>query len=272
MSEKKNEVIEQKQPTFSAILTDGLNETKDALPVDFNIARFVQNSVALLNGNEVLMKYAKSYGTAPIRAGLMRGAYLGLDALNGEFHLVPYGDKLNFALDYRGATKLMKKYSTKEIDDIFAEVIRQGDTYSREMSNGKWKVDHIPKPFNEGAIIGAYAMCVYKDGTVLVEELSLKELEKIRSKSKMANGMAWKDFTTEMYKKTCLHRLKKRITLDFDTPTQKEIFDDDGAINMEQGRCQEEYHDFDEEPQAEEVIVENTVIDEEVDLPDFMKG
>lgn len=271
MAEKKNEVAEQKQPTFSMSLTDGLMENKDALPKDFNVARFVQNSVALLNGNEVLSKYAKQYGLAPIKAGLMRGAYLGVDALNSEFHLVPYGDKLQFLLDYRGAVKLMKKYSIKPVADIYAEVVRQGDDYKREIINGEHRVNFSPIPFNGGAVIGAFAVCRFTDGTMVVEELSLKDLEKIRSKSKMGNGMAWKDFTEEMYKKTALHRLKKRISLEFDSPNQKEIFDEDGAINL--GRVQQEYHDFDEEvPQAEEVVVESTVVENEVDLPDFLQG
>ena len=90
----KNEVAEVKKNDFSIILTDGLQENKEALPVDFNIPRFVQNSLALLNGNKTLQSYAKENGVAPIKMGLMRGAFLGLDALNSEFHLIPYGNRV----------------------------------------------------------------------------------------------------------------------------------------------------------------------------------
>lgn len=266
-----NEVAERKEQTFSMVLTDGLMENKEALPQDFNIARFVQNSVALLNGNEVLTKYAKQYGVTPIKQGLLRGAYLGVDALNSEFHLVPYGDKLQFLLDYRGAVKLMKKYSIKPIDDIFADVVRAGDDYERWSENGNQYYKFKPIPFNAGAVTGAFAVIKFSDDTMMIEEMSLSELEKVRSKSKMGNGMAWKDFTTEMYKKTVLHRMKKRISLDFDSPQQKELFDEDGAIELGKPQC--EVPDI-EEPQ--EIIQECTVVEEvqteeEFDIPDFMK-
>jgi hypothetical protein len=98
MSEKTTEIAEKKQ-TFSDVLSTSLIEVKDGLPQDFNITRFVQNGVALLNGNETLMKFAQNHGTSQIKAGLMRAAFLGLDALNQECHLVPYGNTLNFSVD-----------------------------------------------------------------------------------------------------------------------------------------------------------------------------
>lgn len=82
-----NEVVEKKQ-TFSESLSTSLVEVKQALPSDFNITRFVQNSVALLNENEQLARFATQYGTGQIKAGLMRGAYLGLDFINREAYLV----------------------------------------------------------------------------------------------------------------------------------------------------------------------------------------
>lgn len=267
----KNEIVEKKEQSFSMVLTDGLMENKDALPKDFNITRFVQNSVALLNGNDTLKRYAGQYGLGQIKTGLARGAYLGLDALNSEFHLIPYQDKLQFIVDYRGARKLMMKYSVKPIADIFAEVVRQGDDYKRWSEDGVQHYKFEPIPFNGGVVTGAFAVCVYKDGTTLIEELSLKDLEKIRSKSKMGKTGAWADFTEEMYKKSAIHRLKKRVSLDFDNEIQKQIFDEDGAI--ETGRVVE---------QAPDVFVESTVVESEpietveqeaadYDLPDFLK-
>ena len=88
-------------------LTTSLMEVKDALPKDFNQTRFIQNALAMLNGNEALVKFAKENknGTTQIKAGLMRAAYLGLDALSKECYLIPYGNTLNFMVDYRGAEK-----------------------------------------------------------------------------------------------------------------------------------------------------------------------
>lgn len=195
-----NEVVEKKQ-TFSESLSTSLVEVKQALPSDFNITRFVQNSVALLNENEQLARFATQYGTGQIKAGLMRGTYLGLDFINREAYLVQYGNKLNFMVDYRGAKKLAKKYSIRPIKDIYARIVRQGDEFSENVVSGNATLDFKPLPFNDGAIIGAFAVVLYEDGGMEYDTMSVKELENTRKHSKAANSPAWRDFTAEMYKK-----------------------------------------------------------------------
>ena len=123
--------------TFSVALTNELESQKAALPADFNIPRFVQNSIALLNGNDTLADFAKKHGTAQIKQGLLRGAYLGLDALNSEMYLIPYGSQLNFMPSYKGMTKLAQKYSTRPIKSIYAKVVRDGDTFEEVIERGE---------------------------------------------------------------------------------------------------------------------------------------
>ena len=241
----ENTEIVEKKATFSEALATSLSDVKEGLPADFNITRFVQNGIALLNGNEALQKFSRQYGSGQIKSGLMRAAFLGLDALNSECHLVPYGSTLNFAIDYRGDMKLIKKYSVRPVLDVYAKLVRQGDDFKLYIKDGKQTFDFEPKPFNDGAIIGAFAVILYKDGGLDIEEMSVKELEKVRSKSKMANGMAWKDFTGEMYKKTVLHRIKKKVTIEFENPAQKEYWDEDMAINT--GREKVDVPDIDDE-------------------------
>lgn len=224
-----NEIVEKKQ-SFSEALSTSLVEVKEALPADFNISRFVQNSVALLNENEQLAKFAGQYGTGQIKAGLMRGAYLGLDFINREAYLVQYGNKLNFMVDYRGAKKLAKKYSIRPIKDIYARIVRQGDDFSENVVEGKATINFKPLPFNDGAIIGAFAVVLYEDGGMEYDTMSVKELENTRRHSKAANSPAWRDFTAEMYKKTILHRLCKHIEIDFENPIQRNVYDEDSSV------------------------------------------
>ena len=75
-----------------------LMDVKQALPADLNIEKFVLNCEHLLTGKqgESLKEYAKKYGMAPVRKGMIQGAILGLDAMNKEFYLVPYGSDLQF--------------------------------------------------------------------------------------------------------------------------------------------------------------------------------
>lgn len=119
---ENTQVATQKQ-SFSVVLTGKLDSVAEALPKDFNRSRFVQNALALINDNPQLQKYSQSQ----LMAGLMKGAYLGLDFYSKECYLVPYGNQLNYQTDYRGAKKLAKKYSIRPITDIYAKLVREGD-------------------------------------------------------------------------------------------------------------------------------------------------
>lgn len=230
MAEKKNEL------TFSESLNTSLMEVKDALPKDLNTARFVNNAVALLNENTQLQDFAKENGNngiAQIKAGMIKAAYLGLDFMNREAYLVPYKNQLSFMKSYTGAVKLCKKYSIRPIKEIYAKLVREGDDYSVEIVNNEPKVSFKPKPFNNGKIEGAFAVVVFKDGGSQYEEMSLEQLEKVRSCSKMKSGAVWTQWTDQMYLKSVLHRLCKRIEIDFDNAEQVKYFGEEMEIETD---------------------------------------
>lgn len=253
-------VAESKPQTFTEMMTTTLTEVKDALPSDFSIPRFVQNAVALLNNNKPLAQYAKTYGTGRIKQGLLLGAYLGLDSLNQEFHLIPYGSELNFQKDYRGARKLIMKYSMRPVKDVYAMLIREGDFLEEVVDMGVRNVNFKPLPLNRGKTIGAFSVVLYEDGGVAYDVMNIDELEATRKKSKAANAMAWKDFPGEMQKKTVLHRLSKQIPLDFANQQQKDAFMADVAIDTEGRDYSEEISD----PFEDAKIIEGEVVDGEV--------
>lgn len=261
MSQEETKIVEAPKQTFSMILTDSLNEVQEALPQQFNITRFVQNSVALLNDNPQLQNFAKTYGTSQIKAGMLKGAYLGLDFMNKEAYLIPYKDKLQFMVDYRGAEKLAKKYSMRPIIDIYAKVVRQGDEFSEEIVNGKPSISFKPIPFNTGAIIGAFAVCLFQDGGMIYDTMSIAELEKTRKSSKASNSPAWSTFTEEMYKKTVLHRLCKHIEIDFENPNQRDTFFEDSQIETEPEKV-EVVDIFEEENVVDGEVIESEIIGE----------
>lgn len=210
-----NEVA-NKQPQFTDLLRAELVSQSSALPRDLNIERFVQNAKALLNGNDVLFKFAKTHGTTQIINGLVRGAYLGLDAFNKEFFLIPYKDVLNFMPSYTGMQKLCMKYSTRPIKTLYAKVVRDGDEFSEEIVNGEPSITFRPKVFSNNKIVGAFAACLYDDGGMIYETMSLEELEQCRRSSQAKNSPAWQNFTQMMYRKTVLKRLSGNIPLDMD--------------------------------------------------------
>lgn len=211
---------------LSTILTAELNmpDVKAGLPADLNIPRFVNNAIATLNGNETLIEFAKKYGSQQIKSGIVRAAFMGLDSVNSEYYLVPYGSTLNFVPSYKGSIKLAKKYSTRPIKDIYAKLVREGDEFSEGVEHGQQTVSFKAIPFNQKGYIGAFAVCLFEDGGMLCESMSKEEIEIVRNQSKAKNAMAWTKFWGEMAKKTVLHRLCKSISLDMDAK-EREAFD-----------------------------------------------
>ena len=272
--EENTQIVEKKEnnSNFSIVLADKLDSVSDALPKDFNKARFVQNALALVNENPNIAKY----GQQKIMAGLLKGAYLGLDFYSKECYLVPYGNDLNYQTDYRGAKKLAKKYSIRPIKDIYAKLVHEGDLFEEKIIGGEQSFDFKPKPFNDGKIIGAFAVVLYTDGGMAYDTMSLADLENTRKASKASNSPAWKNFTGEMYKKTVLHRLCKHIELDFENPTQQNMFLSGMEIETDQQKIAE--NEIAENANSvdfpEDVVVESKVVEEsdgQVTMPEFMQ-
>lgn len=224
---EQTQLQEQKQPkSWQEALSIRIGSIEDALPKDFNRARFVQNALAVVSENKDIQKY----GQDQIFAGLVKGAVLGLDFMNHECYLIGYGQQLQFQLSYTGAVKLAKKYSIDQIKGVHADVVRDGDDFGYEVKDNKTVINFKPLPFNKGTVIGAYAYVEFESGNVVAELMNIDELEAVRKKSKMGNGGAWKEFTNEMYKKSVIKRLMKHIEIDFEHPQQRAIYDEDEAI------------------------------------------
>ena len=211
-------------------ITDSLEKQMAALPSDFNKQRFTQNCMTVLQDGQ--SDFSKCNPQTVIRT-LLKGAFLGLDFFSGECYAIPYGDKCQFQTDYKGEIKLAKKYSSNPIKDIYAKVVREGDEFEEVIENGQQKINFRPKPFNDSEIIGAFAVCLYKDGSMIYDTMSKADIEHTRQTfSKMANSKAWKDSYGEMCKKTVLRRLCKLIDLNFDNAEQIKAFEDGSDFDV----------------------------------------
>lgn len=224
MAEKqKNEIAK----TFSESLTDKLISVESALPKDFNKERFVQNALTVINEKPELAKINK----AQLQMGLLKGAFLGLDFFNKECYLIPYGNSVQFQTDYKGEIKFTKRYSTRPIKDIYAKVVRDGDTFEEKIVDGQATVTFIPKPFNKGEILGAFAIVLFEDGGMQYETMSVDDIQNVRNTySKAANSKAWKSSFDEMAKKVVLRRLCKHIDCDFESIEARKAWED-GSVS-----------------------------------------
>ena len=222
--------VTKNDASFSVTLTDKLDGITDALPKNFNKPRFVQNALALVNKKPELVK---DFGQAQVMAGLLRGAMLGLDFFNNECYLVSYQKTLNYQTSYTGQVKLIKKYALNPVKNVYAELVREGDVFETGIEKNQKYVTFKPLPFNNKDFLGAFAVCEYENGDILVEVMNMDELNAVRNVSKMANSGAWAKFPGEMYKKCVIRRLCKKIEIDFENPEQKQLFEADTDIETD---------------------------------------
>lgn len=265
MSEQKNEV----QLTFSQQLTDKLISVQSALPKAFNRERFVQNALAVMNEKPDLAKINR----AMVIQGLCKGAYLGLDFMNKECYLIPYGNKVEFQTDYKGECKFVKTYAIRPILDIFAKVVRKGDYFEEGVVDNKPVINFKPVPFSNEEIVGAFAIVLYKDGGMEYETMSTADIQSVRNNySKASQSKAWKCSFDEMAKKTVLRRLCKHIETDFESVEARQAWDDAAGMeftNTADIRNEEEVIDvFSEEIKVTEISSEEIA---EMPMPDSFK-
>ena len=237
-----------------------LDKQVAALPKEFNKQRFLQNCMTVLQEDKE-GKIAKCDPKTVVRT-LIKGAFLGLDFFNRECYAIPYGGSVNFQTDYKGEIKLCKKYSINPIRDIYAKVVREGDFFEESIVDGRQSINFRPVPFSNKEILGAFAVVYFAEGSMMYDTMSVEEIESTRKNySKMPDGQAWKNSTSEMYKKTVLRRLCKMVELDFESVEQRKVFDDSSDFDM------------DKKPEMEEatspLIVEVEAVEVEVVEGDF---
>lgn len=153
-----------------------LTTHKAALPAGFNQERFALNTVTVIS--EMLKDKKKKTELCKLTfesmaVCLCKAAYLGLDYFNGECYAIPYGGELNFQTDYKGEIKMCKRFSRNPIKDIFAKVVRQDDFFTEEVDAGVQNVIYRPQPFSNKPMIGAFAIVVFKDGSMMYDTMSV---------------------------------------------------------------------------------------------------
>ena len=163
----------------------------------------------------------------------LRKYFLAKRLLYNQLHLIPYGNSVQFQTDYKGEKKFVKNYSIRAIKDIYAKVVREGDFFEERILDGQPSVDFKPLPFNNGKIIGAFAVVLYVDGGMEYETMSTEDINSVRNNySKASQSKAWKYSFDEMAKKTVLRRLCKHIETDFESIEARNTWDEASGMDF----------------------------------------
>ncbi len=220
-----------------------MKDVKDLLVKDkkaFDVALMANNNEAVINNyimgicntlavNTDLLKCTPQ----SIRDAAITSATLGVPIDARKYaYLVPYGDKAQFQLSYKGYVDIAKR--DRDVDNIQSIIVYQDDAFSMDI--GMNTISHIPKldspsyGSNE-AIKFVYAVVRFRADTgraPIFEVMTKKQIDAIKDSAKQQ--YIWKPHYGEMARKTVIKRLCKHAQLG-DTARFDEI---DNAI--EQGK------------------------------------
>jgi recombination protein RecT len=124
---------------------------------------------------------------------------------------------------------LKKIRQSGEVAKVSSQVVYENDHFVIKYGFDE-DVEHIPPALDKprGKPIGAYATAVLKDGSQLLEVMSLEQIEKVRNVSRAKGKGPWVDWWEEMARKTVMRRLSKRLPMS--TDLEDEVFSRDETL------------------------------------------
>jgi recombination protein RecT len=222
--ESKKIYLENKLKEVKCMIVKLIETRRSALPKSFNEARFLQNSLVVLQDTPNIEKYRP----LDIARALLKGAFLGLDFFQKDCYLIPFGGILKFQIGFNGTRKLAFKYGVRPLRELYAKIVREGDEFKEFITEGKQQFIFKPEPFSDKDIIGAFAVAIFKDGSILIDSMSIKEIKSTRDVfSNSKHSKAWVQSQGEMCKKTIIKRICKQIVISFESLEQQEIYDEE---------------------------------------------
>lgn len=198
-------VKDNKKATIGDLIYSYKDKFASALPDVITPERFARIAANAVAGNPQL---AKCSPTSLIGA-LLCSAQAGLEPNTslGQAYIIPYGDKAQFQISYRGLIELAHR--SGQLKDISAHVVYENDTFEYELGLEP-VLKHIPAMKDRGEAIGVYAVIHLVSGGYGFEFMSVDDINRHRRKySKVRGQSPWDTAWDEMAKKTVLKKVLK---------------------------------------------------------------
>ena len=202
--------------SFPAMLEQFKGEVARALPRHLSPDRIVRVALTAFRLNPKLA----DVDPRSVFAAVIQSSQLGLEVgLMGEAHLVPFGSQCQLIPGYQGLMKLARNSGL--VQDIYGHEVRINDRFdivlglNRSLMHEPLKQNGFPAADEErGAIVGFYAVAVFKDGTRTFHALSKEQVEQVRDHSrgyqmarKLRKESPWDTHFVPMGLKTVIRRL-----------------------------------------------------------------
>ena len=223
MSEQTQAVTTRSIPgDLAQTLSNDMPRIAELLPPDISVDQFrAALFLQLSDMPKVANATPMSVGKAVVKMAI-NGFLPGRDAA-----LVVFKNEAQMIAEYRGLIRAL--YRTGRVTKAYAQVVRDQDQF--EIDYGTDTLSHKPcLKGNAGAVYGAYALVVTKDGARHFHYMSLDELEKVRKSALGRDQEAWTKWTEEMYRKTVMKNLCKYLQL---TPGVTTLIEEEDARQEE---------------------------------------
>lgn len=214
-------------------MTQMAPEFKAALPAHVPVEKFTRVALTAIQNNPDLMNADRR----SLFGACVRLAQDGLLPDGREAALVIFNTKDRSTGGWTKAVQAMpmiagvlkKVRQSGEVAKVSAQVVYENDHFVVRYGFDE-DVEHNPPALDKprGKPIGAYATAVLKDGSQLLEVMSLEEINKVRNVSRSKDKGPWVDWWDEMARKTVMRRLAKRLPMS--TDLEEQIFDRDETL------------------------------------------
>jgi recombinase, phage RecT family len=204
-------------------LTQMQPELKMALPAHVTVEKFSRVAMTAIQNNPDLLNCDRK----SLFGAIVRLAQDGLLPDGREAALVKFGGQVQAMPMIAGVLKKIRQ--SGDVAKVSAQVVYENDVFVVKYGFDE-DVEHSPPPLDQprGKPIGAYATAVLKDGSRLLEVMSLEEIEKVRNVSRAKGNGPWVAWWGEMARKTVMRRLSKRLPMS--TDRDDDVFERDETM------------------------------------------
>ena len=262
----KQQAAKEEPQTLKEYVTLYTKSIEKALPSVLTAERFSRMVATALTQTP---KLAQCTPQSFIGA-MLTAAQLGLEPNTplGQAYLIPYGNKCQFQLGYRGMIDLCNR--TGEIKSISAHIVYENDEFEFEYGLDD-KLKHKPSMGERGNAVWVYGLYKLKNGGYGFEVMSVDECMKFgKLKSKTFSNGPWQTEPEEMMKKTVIKKVLKYAPIRSEFIKGAETSDDKTPIFNESNDSDVppiEYIDTEAEETAVDAetgeIIENTGVSNE---------
>jgi recombination protein RecT len=161
----------------------------------------------------------------------MKAAQAGLIPDGKEAALVMFKNQVQYMPMVAGILKLVR--NSGELSTITSQIVHKNDAFDFYVDGDGEHLLHRPLTFGDrGEKIGVYALAKTKDGAVYIEVMTTAQVMAIKGVSRAQNGPWAGPFAEEMWRKSAIRRLSKRLPMS--TDLERVVHADDEMYDLKQ--------------------------------------